>query len=236
MEINYLHFDSLDSTNLWSKQHYPDFDQTKVTLVSASQQLAGYGRFKRQWISPKDENIYATFTFFRPLPIDAGQIAQVLALSALKTLKLYGLKAELKWPNDLLVDSKKIAGILCETIAMDQQMVIVIGIGININMPKETLETINQPATSLFSECGKKYPIANVLNDLQKTFREDLDLYFAKGYQPFHKEYVAHLKHKKGDLIRMGEKTGSFLQIDSTGALMTTENGKEIRHISGEII
>lgn len=115
--MKHIHFDTIDSTNTWSKRHTGEWAPEGVTLVTASKQTSGRGRFKRTWISPPDVNIYATFCFwFDPKRNDVGHIPQLLALAGASTLMQQGFLPKIKWPNDLLLNGKKVAGILCETI------------------------------------------------------------------------------------------------------------------------
>ena len=64
MDVTYFHFDTIDSTNTWAKQNVHLFEESPLTLITADRQTAGRGRFKRTWVSPAEENIYATLCFF----------------------------------------------------------------------------------------------------------------------------------------------------------------------------
>lgn len=237
MEMNCIHFDCLSSTNTWSKDNYQIFDLRKLTLVTAKQQTSGYGRFKRQWISCADQNLHATFTFFLEKELkDLGNLTQVAALSVHKTLKELGFHSQLKWPNDIQINKKKISGILCETIIDDHRLVVVLGIGININMPFETLLQINQPATSLWAESNQEFSVQEVMEKLQNHFSKDLSLFLQQGFNPFLEEYRKHILHKEGDVLTINEKKGTFHIIDSDGQLvMVLPNGQKQKFHSGEI-
>lgn len=235
MEINCLHFNTIDSTNTWSKENYKKFNPSRLTIVSADQQTAGVGRYKRQWVSPK-QNIYVTFTFFLEAGRSVANIAQVLALSASKVLEMAGFNPLLKWPNDILLHKKKVSGILCETIMEEMQLVVCLGIGININMTESELHQINQPATSLYHETGRTFEINALLQLLQIQFKNDLELFLNKGFEPFLESYKAHLVHKKGDIIQGQNFAGAFERIADDGALILRNNGKEESVYSGEIL
>ncbi len=237
MEINCLHFDVLDSTNTWSKENFNSFDPKKITLVTSSQQTAGRGRYKRPWISPPGQNIYATFTLFlEKTRTDIANLSQIAALSVVHTLEASGFNPFLKWPNDILIHKKKVAGILCETLMKDNLLVVIIGIGININMPSETCATIDQPATSLKVESGKEFSIASILQSLQKCFLNDIERFIEEGFSIFLNDYTKHLIHKKGDHLVLNGVRGTFQTIDKDGALiMQLEDGGEKKFFSGEI-
>lgn len=237
LEINYHHFACLCSTSTWSKENYKNFDQKKITLVTADQQTAGRGHYKRLWLSPPEQNIYATFTFF----LDKGRkdlnnIAQVLALSAVKTLEKLNFHPTLKWPNDIQINKKKVGGVLCEMITDEDHCILLMGIGININMPLETLQQIDQPATSLMVERGKHLPIDQTIQSLQNHFVQDLALFLREGFSPFLEDYRKHIVHVIGDTLKIGEQKVTFKAINSDGALVIQDsNGKEQKLYAGEI-
>lgn len=168
--IKRIHFETIGSTNTWGKQNADTFARDQVTLITADEQTSGRGRFKRKWESPPGQNIYATFCFFTKKPLATiGTISQVAAHSVAKTLQDHGLKPVLKHPNDVLLSGKKVSGILCETTSLDMLCVLV-GIGVNVNMPSELLEKIDQPATSLLAETGILHDIESLIKSLQKHF------------------------------------------------------------------
>ena len=191
MEIIYRHFDSLPSTNDWAKTHLETLSREALTVITADNQTQGRGRYGKRWISPAGKNLYATLVFFAPTP-DPVEITHLLALTTAQILQDKGITVQIKWPNDLLVNRKKIAGILCET-AGDQG--IVIGIGLNVNMPPESLALIDQPATSLFWETGTLQEIHPLLYTLAEQFCTDLTLYRTQGFAPFASHFQARLIH-----------------------------------------
>lgn len=237
MEINSLHFSELNSTNDWSKENYPQFDRKKLTLVTADAQLKGRGRMERKWISPSKLNIYATFTLFIEMQKHSvGNIPQILALSAVGTLNSYALNAQIKWPNDVLIHGKKIAGILCETIMEEKQLVIVIGIGLNVNMSKENLDVLDKPATSMFIENEKKYEIQQVLEILSQNFNNNLEIFLKKGFSPFLEEYKTALVHTRDDAISIDGKICTFQSVNDDGSItIQLENGQKKTCVTGEI-
>lgn len=162
----HYHFTSLASTNDWAKAHINEFQKETITLITASEQTAGRGQYSRHWYSPPDENLYATFVFFmKESHIDHLILTQSLAKAVVSVLADEKIEAMIKWPNDIMIRSKKAAGILCETVALHDPTEltgIVIGIGLNVNMPMERLAKIGQPATSLMVETGRPYEIKEI--------------------------------------------------------------------------
>jgi len=185
MEIIYHHFESVSSTNDWVKAHLKTLPSDSLLLVTADGQTAARGQYGRQWFSPKGVNIYASFGFLVGENQNPLQLTHLLAISTAHTLKKYGIFCQIKWPNDLLVNQKKIAGILCETESLSSQLGIALGIGLNVNMAKTTLAAINQPATSLLLETGQTYNIQKILTLLKEHFISDLACFFQKGFTPF---------------------------------------------------
>jgi BirA family transcriptional regulator, biotin operon repressor / biotin---[acetyl-CoA-carboxylase] ligase len=181
-----FHFSLLDSTNDWGKKNILHYDRSVITLISAEEQSAGRGQYGRKWLAPAGFNIYASFCFF----IDESHpnipaLTQVMALSIVQSLTLTDIDFRIKWPNDILVKGRKIAGILCETTHSSPQIGVILGVGLNVNMPKELLDQINQPATSLLIETGSEWHIPTILSGLKDQFSKDLSSFFRKDFSPF---------------------------------------------------
>jgi BirA family biotin operon repressor/biotin-[acetyl-CoA-carboxylase] ligase len=195
--IYYIHFDTIDSTNTWTKKNAATLDAYQLTCVTALEQTSGRGRFFRKWISPKGQNIYATLFFC--LPLDCPYImnlGQILSLSCIAVLKKKGFAPQIKWPNDIVLEGKKVSGILCETVSIEDRIGIVLGIGINVNMSNELLETIDQPATSLAQLSGQTWTLEQILDPLLKQFLNDLDVLLKEGFEPFRASYETLLAYK----------------------------------------
>jgi len=111
--ISYIHFDTIDSTNTWAKNNAKTLDPDQITCITALEQTAGRGRWLRKWISPKGQNIYATIYFCLSKNCkQLSNVGQILSLSCAKVLKSKGFLPQIKWPNDLLLEKKKVAGVL----------------------------------------------------------------------------------------------------------------------------
>ena len=168
---NVIVYDETDSTNNRAK----DFGKNGCvdgTLVISDCQTAGRGRIGRSFSSPSGEGIYMSL-LLKP-EIDESLISQVTLLSGLAISRAlnndFQINTNIKWPNDLLLNQKKITGILTEKC----EDFIVIGIGINVNN-KQFDESIKDIATSLYLETGKKYERENIIEKIMKEFS---DLYF----------------------------------------------------------
>lgn len=240
MAMTHIHLKTVTSTNTWVKENYSHFDLEKITRITASEQTHGRGRFNRDWVSPKDVNLYVTYFFAaEKCSLELNNLSQLLCLSIVKLLHHQKLSPEIKWPNDVLIHGKKIAGVLCETIDLGDKYGIVLGAGVNVNMPQDVLEQIDQPATSLLMEKGTLLSLDPLLTLLDQFFADDLALFKAEGFNPFYMTYESLLLHKgkpitlrqNGDTI-----TGVLHSLNPDGRLNLLLDNGEIQTISsGEI-
>lgn len=238
--INYIHFTSIDSTNTWAKNNSNILDPGCITCITAQEQTAGRGRFFRKWLSPKGQNIYATLFF--QLPKQApylSNLGQVLCLSCCSVLREKGFSPQIKWPNDLLIGGKKVAGILCEMISMGENFGIILGFGINVNMSQELLDMIDQPATSLAQQSGKSWRVEEILEAVVQRFTIDLDILERLSFSHFHKIYEQLIAYK-GQLMSWSDGvkkvTGICQSISEDGKLnLLAPSGETITLSSGEI-
>ncbi len=238
----HIHFESVDSTNTWSKMHTAQWDAAGVTLVTASSQTSGRGRFKRLWVSPAKLNIYATFCFWLDAQrTDIGSISQVMALAVVQLLENYGFSPTIKWPNDLLLQEKKVAGILCESILEGGRRGVVCGIGLNVNMPVEFLDQIHRPATSLFLEKGRLFDLKAILSVLTNNFLNVLNQFILRGFSPFVFSFQKWSALKRGQFVRFHDNQNfieaRFEQLRSDGSvILRLSNGESKIFYSGEFV
>ena len=194
--IHYIHFETLSSTNTWAKNNAHELEQDGLTCITAGKQTGGRGRFKRAWVSPKG-NIYATFFF--TIPSSASylpNIGQILAYSCATFFQKEGIPIQIKWPNDLLIQKKKVAGILTETVQLQYKIGVVLGIGINLKLTEEEIAAIAQPATSLTAFSNKKYISEDILPHIIDNFLINLTVLQQKGFASFQKNFEHFLAYK----------------------------------------
>lgn len=166
MNLIQHHLEKISSTNDWAKNHLSNFEKNSRVWVTAQKQTQGRGQHGKVWYSPEYKNLYATLctykvSFTDPL-LEVRNFAQKIA----EFLEKHHVIPTFKWPNDLLVDHKKIAGILCETCPLDGGMWIIIGVGLNVNMDQKECMLIDQPATSLQIETGKTWDLKKVSDEI----------------------------------------------------------------------
>lgn len=159
-ELCRIHFESVDSTNNYAKTQVDQWRTDRIYLITADEQTAGRGQFRREWQSPNCGNLYATFGFFLgKIPDDVGGMTLDLARAAQSCMAEYGVQAKIKWPNDLVIGEKKVAGILGELVEGPKGYFLIMGIGINVNMPLEDCLAVTPAATSLLVE--RQVPVSS---------------------------------------------------------------------------
>jgi len=155
------------------------------TLVVAEEQTEGRGRLRREWISYPNRGIYLSILLRNPLPVRvAPQSTYIGSLALVKMLREeFGLAATIKWPNDVLINGRKAAGILTETQSdQDYSRFSVMGIGINVNHSKEDMAGhFRYPATSIAIETGFLVKRQRVLLEFLNQFERNYDHFLQKG-------------------------------------------------------
>lgn len=235
--IHYV--DSLESTNTraleWLKKAV-----TPPFLLVAEQQTAGRGRRGRPWVSPFAENLYLSLAWpiaQAPKQLEGLSLAVGLAvLRALQPCVLEGLG--LKWPNDVLVGDKKIAGILLEVVGdLTDACQVVIGIGVNVNMCATT-EVIDQAWTSVRAETGSWTDRSALLEILQKQLAIHLQRHADAGFAGLMTEWNQHDAYA-GRLVVLNSGVenvrGIASGVNASGALQITASGVVHCYTGGEI-
>ncbi|NNG64084.1 bifunctional biotin--[acetyl-CoA-carboxylase] ligase/biotin operon repressor BirA, partial [Pseudomonas fragi] len=230
--------ESLDSTNAESLRAI-DRGQTAPFVILAERQLAGRGRRGRKWVSPFAENIYYSLV----LRMDGGMrqlegLSLVVGLAVLSALREMGIeRAGLKWPNDVLVGNKKIAGILLELVGDPADVChLVIGIGINANM--RVASEVDQAWTSVFLESGKAINRNSLVSSLNQSLLTYLKRHESSGFAAIQAEWESnHLWQGREVLLIAGvhQVDGTVMGIDQQGALRLRVEGEEKVFSGGEL-
>lgn len=174
-----LYFDTIDSTNT-KAQGLAEKGYPSGTLVVADKQESGKGRRGRSWVSPSGTGIFMTLMIKPDInPNNASMLTLVAALAVAKAItSVTGEEAMIKWPNDIVVNSKKVCGILTEMNAQfDYINHIVVGIGINVHN-ESFPEEISQMASSLMIEAGgKRFHRAQIIAETMSYFEQYYDTF-----------------------------------------------------------
>lgn len=231
---------SVGSTNDYLKQ-LGNSGCKNGTVAAAREQVGGKGRLGRVWKSVKDENVMFS-VLLRPkmAPSEVSAVTPLAGLAVCKALReLTGLDCRIKWPNDVIVGSKKLVGILTEMSAeFDAVEYIIIGTGINVNQT-EFADDIADKATSLRLEAGREFDknklLAAVLNQMEEEFVK-CNLEFTGESLKEYTELCATVG-KTVSFYRGGNKlSGTASGVAKNGELIVMlSDGSEIRINSGEV-
>jgi len=156
-----IHLDSCESTSDHIRRNLPGLESDFPLVVSAAAQSSGRGRDGREWLSTPGLGLYATFAFHLPASaLPFLSIASGVAVAGMLE-RWTGREFALKWPNDVLADGRKIAGILCESIVRAEKITCLVGIGVNVNHETEDFPAaLRGRAGSLRIVTGAAWPVA----------------------------------------------------------------------------
>ena len=239
-----FYLEETGSTNIDAKR-YAEEGEPHGTTVIAEKQNAGRGRRGKYWESPPGSAIYMTI-MLKPdfAPDKASMLTLVMALSVAEAItEATGLQAGIKWPNDVVVNKKKVCGILTElNVGTDYIRHVVIGVGINVNngAPEEFPEEIRETATSLRIEAGTPFSRAELLERVLERFEKNyatfvttLDLrLLIEAYG----RYLLNLNMEVNVLDPKGSYTGVARGISTTGELLVEKEDGEMKTVyAGEV-
>lgn len=235
------YYDVIDSTNLEAKKHQHDPCGHGMVFL-AEQQNQGRGRLGRTWISPKETGIWMSI-LLKPefAPELASQITLPAALATAEAIReVTNLDCQIKWPNDIVVNGKKICGILTEMGTEGTSIgYLVVGIGINVNT-EHFPEEIQEVASSLKIEGGQAYSREDIIAELLNRMEYYYEEFVRDGnLRRLVKTYNSLLinKGKKVKIVgNASTETGEALGIDDTGRLLVRmDDGIERAIVSGEV-
>lgn len=233
-------FGSIDSTNSYAKKEIKKL--ADGTVILSEEQLCGRGRRGRDWASPEGTGIWMSLVLKPDIPPKEGiKMTQIAAAAVCISIReLTKLDVLIKWPNDIVINGKKVCGILTEMAGeLDEIKYIVIGIGINVNT-RDFPSEIKKNATSLFIEGGKKTDrrdlLVNILENfeiLYDNYMENLDLSEVLSVV---RNYSAVLGKNIRIIQGKSEKRGRAVHIDEEGLLsVEREDGSNELISSGKI-
>ncbi|HET7753689.1 MAG TPA: biotin--[acetyl-CoA-carboxylase] ligase [Anaeromyxobacteraceae bacterium] len=210
-------------------------------VVIAESQTAGRGRRGRAWVSPPRKNLYLSAIIRPDLPPQrAPEVTLVASVAVCEAVRQAGVDALIKWPNDVIVNGRKVAGILLEMAAeMDRVQWLVIGIGVNLNGgPGDLPDDLRDTATSVAVERGEPVPRALFAAALLGGLEAWLDRHAAEGFAPIRDAWRS-LSGTLGREVRAwmpdGEITGVAEDIDESGALLVRGAAGLTKIVAGEV-
>lgn len=213
------------------------------TVVLADRQLVGKGRLGRRWESPAGVNIYCSVVLRPEIPpYEAPQLTFLSAVAVARAIKITtGLQPAIKWPNDLLLNGRKVAGLLNEMSAeTDRVGFVILGIGVNLNMRADQFPSdLRSPATSLLLETGstvvRQAFAVHLLHELECEYLR----FKQSGFGPVREDWTRYCNAFGHEVrVDLGASTlqGAFAGIDHDGALlMNLSDGRIERIMSGDV-
>jgi BirA family biotin operon repressor/biotin-[acetyl-CoA-carboxylase] ligase len=199
-------------------------------LVAASRQTAGRGRLGRNWESPPERGLYVSIVLRPDLALaDVGKLTILSSVATVDAVEAVGgLRPQIKWPNDLLIGGRKLAGLLIETEHRAGRVgFAVIGIGLNVRHERADFSPeVRELATSLYLATGHLYRRADLLVALLKAFEQRLSRPFAETREAWTASSLT-LGQQVTLTTARGRKHGQALGLDESGALlMRTDSGQ----------
>jgi len=206
------------------------------TLVVAEEQTAGRGRLGRRWLAPPGETLLFSLVFYPPLPPQqAYQLTMLTSLACVEAIAgETGLQAAIKWPNDLLLNGRKLAGILSELCRLDEGLYV----GLNVNVDFTRWPELQAEATSLAEALGRPVERLPLLQEILRRIEARYDDLRA-GHSPY-REWVARLA-TIGRTVRVQTQEGTIEGLargaDPDGALIVQPagGGSEQRILAGDV-
>ena len=221
--IDFYLLDTVDSTNTFAKEKLLNKD---YLVVISEQQTAGRGRQGKEWYSPNAGNIYMTIKFKDKNPAPLSLIIGLLISEAMDSVSGQKINAELKWPNDLLINKKKICGILIESEMNADEVEFIVGIGINYSLPKKE---------SWWGEIGE---LADILprEKLMNSILQNIINYKENGYKNWKDAWEKRCMHIGIELQALSNNQkdtdiGIFKGINEEGKMLL-QTERELRIIS----
>ena len=242
---NIVYYEVTDSTNLRIRQ-LGDEGAPHGTLAVADLQTAGRGRRGRAWDSPAGSSIYMSILLRPDIPPDrAPMLTLVMALSVAEGIGKCvepgsGCGVQIKWPNDIIINGKKLAGILTEMSAqIDYIDYVTVGVGINVNLTKFP-EEIGKTATSLRIECGHTVKRSPLIVAVMERLEENYEIFLkTQDLSGLLERYMSFLVNKDRDVLILGAKEqyrAHALGINPMGELIVRrEDGTEETVYAGEV-
>lgn len=231
----------VDSTNMMAMREVHQQNVISGRLYLAEYQTAGKGRRGRTWVSPFAKNLYFSLVWrFTQGAAALEGLSLVVGLALVKALNSLGIaQVQVKWPNDLLVNSRKLAGILLEMHGdASGECQVVIGVGVNVAMPEQAEEAIGQPWTDLQQLSAVDISRNQLMSEVLNHLVPELDRFSEYGFAVFKDEWQqVHAFQNETVRLMLGNKeiVGECQGVDDRGALMVRHGGRVEHFHAGEI-
>lgn len=241
MELLFL--ETVDSTNKYAKERISQI--ADKTVVYTYNQTSGRGRLERKWNYAGEDNIYASIVLKPSSEMKEvySNLTQLLCVVLAEVMEEYNpiFPPKIKWPNDIRLNGKKISGILAEGVNNGKHFDgLVLGFGVNLNVKKEILDKIDQPATSLSVETGKFIDKEVFLKNVIDKFCLLYNSFIEEGFLLIREDYKKRAEFLNQEVaVKVFDKTyeGKAVDVTENGALkLTDKNNKEQILYIGDIL
>jgi BirA family biotin operon repressor/biotin-[acetyl-CoA-carboxylase] ligase len=237
-----IEFAELDSTNRYACASLRELADGDV--IHAAVQTAGRGRWERKWISDIPGNLCLSLVLKpagAPASLPLAGLSQLLAVSACRVLEAHGVQPTLKWPNDIQVNGRKIAGLLAETVVEGSTFLgLVLGIGVNLNLTKVQVALIDQPATALNLCVNRAIGVNEFCDALLAEFFSRYDAFLTAGFPLIRSEYLQRCTFLGREIeVRSPQSSlrGIARDVSEDGELALLTLDGQIHHLAlGEIV
>jgi BirA family biotin operon repressor/biotin-[acetyl-CoA-carboxylase] ligase len=228
----------VSSTNALARRIVNDCLETGLhapsAILIAGEQYAGRGRSSRTWVSPPGAGIYATTIHTRPADELAMVPLAVANMIATLLRRQYGIDARIKWPNDILVDGRKIAGILIEARTQDANSILIIGTGINVaRADRPTVVNATSIAELIGYQVDLSEAVVGFVEELDEVLSSPLKRKDVLG------DWRALALHREGDTVQclIGSRnvSGAWAGIDDWGRAVLRKDGEDTVISAGEL-
>lgn len=248
-----IFIEKLESTNIEARNY---LDKPEGTVIICEEQTAGRGRLDRKWISPRDKGIWCSVILKPNFPMQRFPMLTHLAAAAVfKGLKENGIESWIKWPNDIVIQGKKVCGILCESVSLSNSAhAVILGIGINVGQTEPDFPAdIQSKATSVLLATGRSYDrnilLASIINNIEilykqcltkDDFHEVLNICRERSAVLGREVIVFPSSFANGETLNPPDNVQRHvkaLDIDSEGCLLVRDGatGETSKLVSGEV-
>lgn len=231
----------VNSTNLYAKEHLTEVQDR--TIIHACRQTSGRGRMERNWIDLGEGNLFMSFVLKPSDSFDEvySNLTQYLSVKLCELLESYGLEPQIKWPNDVLINGKKIAGILSETVMQGKIFKgLVLGIGVNLNASVEAVgQILDKEVTALNLETGKDIDCELFRETLCSNFFAEYDKFLNSGFEMIKFDYIKRACFIDKEIcvkVFDKEKHGVAKSITDKGELVLSNNNDDFVLTIGDIL
>ena len=237
------YWDEVDSTNAALFRLIKE-GALEGTVVVADAQKAGRGRLGKQWFSPPGVNLHLSVFLKPPIQLAEARLYTLIgSLAIADAIEAHGVKAQVKWPNDVLVNDKKIAGVLSEVQTRDGRIdSLILGIGVNVNIDRPGMDRmfgdVASGATSLYEVLGRTADRNALAARLLESLEQRHFDFLAHGKVPLLKEWRARSFLGRRVMVREEDMhvEGVAINLDEEGCLLVNlDDGSSVRVREGEV-